>query len=190
MVKLKTTEKRDPQFGPLLMFALLVAIGVVGRLVQPQWNFTPTAAVTGFAAFWFGSSLIAALVPITVLALSNLVLPDYDSPVTALVVYASFVVPLLLGRTLRNRSWQSPRTWALFAAICTLPAVTFFATTNFAHWALFQQYPHTPDGLIACYTAALPFFRDGTLAGDLCYTALLFGSYAWAVHRSTAAELS
>jgi hypothetical protein len=48
------------------------------------------------------------------------------------------------------------------------------------------MYLHTPGGLIQCYVAALPFFRN-SLAGDLFWTAALFGLHdlarAWVSSR-------
>ncbi len=38
---------------------------------------------------------------------------------------------------------------------------------------------NTQDGLITCYVAAIPFFRN-TLVGDAVYTTALFGEYALA----------
>jgi len=56
-------------------------------------------------------------------------------------------------------------------------SVLFFLITNFGVWWFQSLYPHTLDGLIACYVAAIPFFRN-TLLGDLLYTAVLFGGFA------------
>ena len=39
------------------------------------------------------------------------------------------------------------------------------------------MYPPTATGLAACYVAAIPFFQN-TLAGDLAFSALLFGGFA------------
>jgi hypothetical protein len=39
------------------------------------------------------------------------------------------------------------------------------------------MYPLTGAGLAACFAAALPFFQN-SLAGDLFYSALLFGGFA------------
>jgi hypothetical protein len=39
------------------------------------------------------------------------------------------------------------------------------------------MYPHDAGGLVACYVAAIPFFQN-TVAGDLVYSALLFGGFA------------
>ena len=52
----------------------------------------------------------------------------------------------------------------------------FFLVTNFGVWAFGSLYPMTWDGLIACYVAAVPFFRN-TLQGDLFYTLVLFGGF-------------
>ncbi len=64
-----------------------------------------------------------------------------------------------------------------------LPAVAgsllFYAITNFGVWAFSDMYPKTPAGLMACYAAAIPFFQN-SLAGDLFFTALLFGGFALA----------
>jgi hypothetical protein len=42
------------------------------------------------------------------------------------------------------------------------------------------MYPPTLDGLLQCYVAALPFFRN-SIAGMAVYTLLLFGLYRWLV---------
>jgi hypothetical protein len=38
-------------------------------------------------------------------------------------------------------------------------------------------YPHTFGGLLTCYVAGIPHFRN-TLAGDACYALLFFAGYA------------
>ena len=43
-------------------------------------------------------------------------------------------------------------------------------------------YPKTVAGLINCYVAAIPFFRN-MLLGNLLYSALLFGAFAFAENR-------
>ena len=56
-------------------------------------------------------------------------------------------------------------------------SLLFFAVSNFAVWAFGGMYPPTFAGLIACYVAALPFLPQ-TVAGDLVWTAILFGGAA------------
>jgi hypothetical protein len=53
----------------------------------------------------------------------------------------------------------------------------FFLLTNFAVWAGGSLYPHTAEGLAACFTAAIPFFRN-SLLGDATYATILFGAWA------------
>jgi hypothetical protein len=52
-------------------------------------------------------------------------------------------------------------------------------TTNVVVWTCHDWYPHTPEGLFACYVQAIPFFRS-MLAGDVFYAAVLFGAHALA----------
>ena len=49
-------------------------------------------------------------------------------------------------------------------------------------WLLSDLYPRTMEGLVACYVAAIPFFRN-TLVGDLLYAGALFGGFALAERR-------
>ncbi len=56
-------------------------------------------------------------------------------------------------------------------------AVIFYLVTNFSVWAGDPLYPKTWTGLIACYTAAIPFFRN-SLIGDFSFVAALFGGFA------------
>jgi hypothetical protein len=157
---------------------LLVGIGVAGRWAQPEWCFTPTAAVAVFAGFYFSRFAIAALVPMAVLVISDLILPAYDSLAVMMATYAVMTVPVLFGRLLRRRhsTWSTAWRWAVCGL---LPAVLFYVVTNFAVWAFQSDYPKTLAGLAACYWAAVPFFR-WMVAGDVVYLAAIFGCWALA----------
>ena len=56
-------------------------------------------------------------------------------------------------------------------------SVQFFLITNFA-WLYPGLYPHSFAGILAGYTAGVPFFWR-TLASDLFYSGVLFGLHAW-----------
>ena len=58
----------------------------------------------------------------------------------------------------------------------------FFVLTNFGVWGIDNLCPKTTAGLVDCYVAAIPFFRN-MLLGDLLYSALLFGTLAFAENR-------
>jgi hypothetical protein len=85
---------------------------------------------------------------------------------------------LLLGGALSRNS--SP----LRVAGASLTAsISFFVVSNFAVWAVWRDmYPATWNGLMACYVAALPFFRN-TLASDLFFSAAFFGVGYLLSHR-------
>ena len=51
-------------------------------------------------------------------------------------------------------------------------SVWFFITTNFAEWIIWDYYPKTIEGLLACYTLALPFFKN-TLISTILFTGIL-----------------
>jgi len=44
------------------------------------------------------------------------------------------------------------------------------------------MYPKNPGGLLSCYAAGIPFFRN-TILGDLFYCGLMFGSFEFAGKR-------
>jgi hypothetical protein len=162
---------RQQNLQDLLVFALLVAIGVAGRLGQPEWEVTPTAAAAIFAGLYFSRVAIALLVPISILAISDLILPAYDNWPVMFATYVVMVVPVWFGRLQRGERsrWLAVVRWPLFAL---LPATIFYIVTNFAVWAFQSNYEKSLAGLGQCYLAAVPFYR-WMLGGDVFYLAVL-----------------
>ncbi|MFH1622448.1 MAG: DUF6580 family putative transport protein, partial [Candidatus Omnitrophota bacterium] len=56
-----------------------------------------------------------------------------------------------------------------------------FIISNFGVWVM-GWYPRTLNGLITCYTLAIPFFRT-TLASTLIFSFALFGIYELIARR-------
>ncbi|MGB6045216.1 MAG: DUF6580 family putative transport protein [Pirellulales bacterium] len=177
----------------LAVAGLLVLAGVVGRFAFLHVpNFQPTAAVALFAGFYFASRRQAVLIPVAVLALSNLWLSGYETWGVMAVVYAAFIVPVGLGRLLANREREqgagtgtgsgsgsgagAGRYFAKWAVCLIAPSLVFFATTNFAVWLFDGRYLYTLAGLTECYVSAIPFYGY-TLAGDLIFVPVLFGAW-------------
>lgn len=155
------------------VFVLLVALGAAGRHWMLDWpNFTPMAAISVFAGFYFRRLAVALLVPLAAMAIANVWLPTYNSILMGAVCYAAFFLPVLLPRWMRNLPQVAQAT-----AYGLVPAVTFFIASNFAEWAAGSMYPRNFAGLVECYTLAIPFFRT-MVAGDLVYLAVAFGTYA------------
>jgi len=169
-------QNRQRNLQDLLVFFLLIGIGVAGRWGQPEWCFTPTAAAAIFAGWYFSRWAVAAMVPLSILAISDLLLPAYDSIPVLLVTYAVMTMPVVLGRLQRRPQSRLHATflWVLAAFV---PATLFYIVTNFAVWACYSTYEKSLAGLAQCYWAAVPFFR-WMLAGDIFYLALLLACFA------------
>jgi hypothetical protein len=172
------TRDRAKNLQDLFVFFLLIAIGVAGRWGEPQWCVTPTAAVAIFAGLYFSQIAIAWLVPLSILAISDLILPAYDSIPVMIATYATMTVPVWFGRLQRGEysRWVTICRWAFFGL---LPATLFYLATNFAVWAFKSNYEKSLAGLAQCYWAAVPFYR-WMLSGDLFYLAVLLGCLALA----------
>ena len=87
-------------------------------------------------------------------------------------VYGASCIPVLLG-SLGSR--RGGRAWLWGAA--AVSSISFFVLTNAAVWATGHLYPHTMGGVAACFAAAVPFYQN-QIAGDIFYTAALFGADA------------
>ena len=88
-------------------------------------------------------------------------------------VYGSFLLYVLIEPAARRDG----------IALADRPApaccgsLQFFFFANLGTWATENLYPHTVEGLLACFVAGLPFYSY-TLLGDLGYSAVLFGLHA------------
>lgn len=174
-------QKVKPAF---IVVAALIVAAAFSRLI-PHWpNFTAVAAIALFGGAKFGNKLIAFVIPLAALFLTDLVLGFHG---TMVPVYAAFGVTVLLGMSLRNR------TSALNVGMTAVAAsVIFFLVTNFGSWLTMPMYTKDAAGLMMAYLNGLAFFNDGsmgvspfinTLIGDLFYSGVLFGSFALATRR-------
>lgn len=113
-------------------------------------------------------------VPLVLLAATDVVLTRFmwHYPFTwdTFVTWAWYAAILWLGTNLREKSGF----WRVVGAAAA-SSVSFFIVSNFAVWAAWpQMYPRTIAGLVACYEAAIPFFR-GTAVSDMFFTLAMFG---------------
>jgi len=160
----------------LITLSAIVGLAALSRLLPHPPNVTPIAAIALFAGAHFCNRKAAFLLPIAAMFLSDLVIgfAVYGGALlkSQPVVYFCMLMAGVIGRLIRNNGS------ALKIASATLGnAVMFYLVTNFAVWAWGALYPRTWSGLIACYTAAIPFFRN-SLIGDITCVAVLFGGFA------------
>jgi len=152
-------------------FRFLPFLGPLNVLPH-TWHFTPLAA----SLLFFGArgSRRQMWVPLALLAVTDVVLTrfmwHYAFTWDTLVTWAWYAAILWLGTNLREKAGF----WRVVLAGAA-SSVSFFIVSNFAVWAAWpDMYPRTMAGLVACYDAAIPFFR-GTAASDMFFTLAMFG---------------
>ena len=161
------------------MFAyLLILLAVISRfVVVPHVGWLNFTAVGG-SLLYFGARrpLRQAILPVLLLAGSDYLLTvftyrysfDLGSYLVTWCWYGAIVV---LGAKILTGEARMGRV----VTASVLSATSFFAASNFAVWAGSPLYPHSLAGLITCYAAALPFYRND-LISTLAVTSALFGA--------------
>ncbi len=163
---------------------LFVIAAMLFRLLPHPWNMTPIGAMFIFSGATFRSRAQSLLVPLGVLMLSDYAVDHFIyhgayawfSPYT----WLGFLAMGLGGWMLRGRL-----RWSGVLAASVGASVAFYLISNFGVWIGWNMYPATLAGLVQCYTAALPFFRNA-LVGDIAWSALMFGCYFWLTQRHPA----
>ncbi len=156
-----------------IFFYFLIILAVVLRLLPHPMNFAPIGALGLFAGAYL-SDRRSWLVPVLALFISDFFIGFYNIFIM-LSVYLSFALSAFVGRcTLSKR-----RTVIRIGISATASATILFVLSNFTLWATGLYYPLTMDGLIFCFVRAIPFYGN-TLAGDLFYAGILFGSWEYA----------
>jgi hypothetical protein len=156
----------------------IVFVAALARLLPHAPNFTPLAAVALFGGAYITHKYLAILIPLLAMLLSDALL-GFNGWVfveQVIAVYGSFALIALLGM-----SMQGNKSALRLGATSISASILFFVMTNFAVWlgGAFHApalYPMNAAGIVECYVAAIPFFAN-SLAGDLFYTAVLFGGF-------------
>ena len=152
----------------IVVITLIILFAAFSRLIPHLPNFTPIGAIALFGGAYFFNKKLALLIPFLAMLLSDLFIGFHG---TMLAVYLSFIAIVGIGMLLKGR--VKPLS-VLFAALGS--SILFFIVTNFAVWMGSTVYPQDLVGLIACYTAAIPFFHY-TALGDLFYSGVLFDCF-------------
>lgn len=158
-------EIKSTKFQTIL---ILICTGIFSRIIPHPPNFTAVVATGIFAGFYLNHFKYSIPIVILVMLLSDLLLGFYKlMPFT----YLALCVPILLGHVAK----KYPSVKGVFGS-AFLSSASFFTITNFAVWGYTSLYPKTLPGLFLCYEAAIPFFIN-QIAGDLFYTAVIFGTF-------------
>jgi hypothetical protein len=150
---------------------LLLVFAILSRLVpHPGWlNFT----AVGGALLYFGARRPwrEMLAPLAALMATDYALTVFTYHYTFqwqayVTTWAWYFAVMALGWILlRTRT-----TFLRVAAGAVLGPTSFFIVSNYAVWAGGNMYPRTMSGLVTCYAAAIPFYRN-----DLISTSIVAG---------------
>ena len=168
-----------------IVVALLFRWLNVSGLPIHMLNFTPVAA----ALLFFGARQPRSRIwiPVGLLTISDILLNlHYGAKFTPdfFVTIAWYAAIALLGNALLNKDSKPLR----IGAASLLASASFFLLSNFMVWMVWDMYSKSIRGLLACYAAGLPFFRN-TVTGDLVFSAAFFGiTYLVKAHAGEAAD--
>jgi hypothetical protein len=171
------TTWNNPRTFMLLGMVLLAALT---RLLPHPPNFAPITAMALFGGAMFGLSVRAFVLPLVAMLISDSLLEittGWGFHEGMPFVYGAFIIAVVLGSLLHRRT-------SLLGVAGTTVAgsLLFFFVTNIGVWLTSGFYPATFEGLTACFTAAIPFYRNALL-GDAVYATILFGGFALAQSR-------
>jgi hypothetical protein len=110
-----------------------------------------------FSGVFFDKRTLGLLVPLSAMVISDLFLGFYT---ISIFVYLSFFLITLFGRWMKK----------IHIGSVLLASTLFFLISNLGVWLL--AYPLTVEGLITCFTLAIPFFGSAIL-GDVFYSLVL-----------------
>jgi hypothetical protein len=174
----------------LTIAIIVLIVASAFRLFPHPHNVAPVAAIALFGGSVISNRLLKFLLPLVVLLLSDTLVngllynmpfnPFYDGWYVQYMCYALIVG---LGMLVQHNKAKTIVAGSLAASIL------FFITTNLAVWASgMVGYPMNMAGLTACYTAAIPFFINA-IAGDLMFSALLFGVFAYVTNKQQISQI-
>ena len=138
-----------------------VFLAIWFRLIPHPPNVAPITALALFSGASFRNKWYSIVFPLIAMLLSDMVL---GFSTISLWVYSAFILITMFSWMTKELKW----TFVLISSLI------FFIVSNFGVWVL--SYPHTIEGLITCYTMAIPFFGYSIL-GDMAWSLIIFGLY-------------
>ena len=169
------------QFNPNIILALfLIFIGAVGRIALNDYPNIETVMVVTFIAAVYIREWYALLVSLMAIGLSDLFLGhlSLSSSFSQIIIftYSGFLFVALISRHYRehfrqNASSLNRASIANTSMFGILFVLVFDVWTNIGAYLL--MYPHTLDGLLLCYTMAIPFMLNHIISGAVTFAVLV-----------------
>ena len=174
------------QNKPMIIIAAgLILIAAISRLLPHPPNFAPIASLAIFGGSVIGNKKYALILPLGALLLSDTLLELFTDVKGFYDISQAFVYGAVILITFLATRIKKINTTNILLA-CLWSGAIFFLLSNFGVWINGAFYPKTFNGLMQCYYAAIPFYKNelfGSFAlnlfmSNIFYTAVLFGAYA------------
>ena len=161
-LKNKYNLKNGVKMYNVIIFIILC---VFIRLSPHPWNFTPILSIALLTGAYFKDNR-SFVIPLSIILISDFYIGNFSM---SFWVYGSYLLIFLLGKKyLTDISYNN------IIVSSFLGSLIFFIITNFGTWII--GYPKTIQGIISCFTLALPFYKN-TLLSSLFYSSILFAIY-------------
>jgi len=160
------------KFFYLVFFGVILAMS---RIIPHPPNFTPILATAIMAPMLIKDRLYGIAIPIIAMFISDVIIGFHPNQ---FIIYSIILTIALVAPMRKN--------YVTLGVMALCGSVWFFVTTNFAVWGILDLYPKTIEGLLTCYTLAIPFFKN-TLISTFLFTGLLAASikYLEALNEKT-----
>ena len=145
-----------------LFFAIFGACLI--RLAPHPPNFTPILSIALFSGFIFRNKL-GFIIPMSIMVLTDFFIGSYQMSIW---VYSSLFLIYFISTNYEKLNLS------LTLKISALGSFLFFIITNFGVWIV--GYPKSFSGILTCYYAALPFYKN-TLLSTLAYSTVFYIAY-------------
>ena len=167
----------------------LIAVAALSRLIPHPANFTAMGAIALFSGSKILKDWKAFLIPVAALWLSDLAINNilyaqyYESFMFFTDGFIYMASALLLAVIIGRFLLQAPSLMK-FVGASLGSSVLFFLISNFGVWiSVSSPYTANITGLLLCYEAAVPFFRN-EFVSTLLFSGVLFGAYELAQRQN------
>jgi hypothetical protein len=172
----------------LVLFILILAASLYRVWDGRPWGFAPQIAMALFAGAVSKDKRFSFLFPLLSMLLSDAIYQVlYLQGYTTIKGFYSGQWQnylLIASVTVIGFFINKKQTWSVVTGSLA-GAVYYFLVSNFLTWVgggldiNNQPYPKTGEGLIACYTAAIPFFKWSVLSTLLFNGIFFYGYYLY-----------
>jgi len=180
----------------ILPLILMVVVASLYRAIPGRpFGFAPQWALALFGGAIIKDKVIACVLPVFSMFLSDLIYQGLHTagltPIQGF--YEGQWINYLLFASVTIFGFFIRKVTVINVLVMSLIAPTYyFIISNFLTWigvGQYVEYPKTWNGLISCYTAALPFYKNSLIA-TLIFSTVLFGCWYLIARRNSKTSMA